>query len=51
MKVTWSWLGDWVELPESPEKLAHQLAMLGLPVESLEKAASFDAGIVVGRVL
>jgi phenylalanyl-tRNA synthetase beta chain len=51
MKVTWNWLSDWVELPESPETLAHQLAMLGLPVESLEKAAGYDAGIVVGRVL
>jgi phenylalanyl-tRNA synthetase beta chain len=51
MKVTWSWLSEWVELPESPEALAHQLAMLGLPVQSLEKAAGYDAGIVVGRVL
>lgn len=51
MKVTWSWLADWVDLPESPETLAHQLAMLGLPVQSLEKAVSYDAGIVVGRVL
>ncbi|HEU4334833.1 MAG TPA: phenylalanine--tRNA ligase subunit beta [Candidatus Eisenbacteria bacterium] len=51
MKVTWSWLGDWTALPESPEALAHRLAMLGLPVESLERAATFDPAIVVGRVL
>jgi phenylalanyl-tRNA synthetase beta chain len=51
MKVTWSWLSDWVELPDSPEELAHQLALLGLPVQALERGASFDPGIVVGRVL
>jgi len=51
MKVTWSWLGDWTELPESPEALAMLLAKRGFPVESLERGASFDAGIVVGQVL
>jgi phenylalanyl-tRNA synthetase beta chain len=51
MKVTWNWLSDWVELPETPEALAQGLALLGLPVESLERGASFDAGIVIGRVL
>lgn len=51
MKVTWTWLADWVELPASPEELAHLLAMRGLPVQSLERAESYDAGIVVGEVL
>lgn len=51
MKVTWSWLADWTALPESPEALAHQLAMLGFPVESLVRGLTFDAGIVVGEVL
>jgi phenylalanyl-tRNA synthetase beta chain len=51
MKVTWSWLGEWTELPESPEALARILAMRGLPVESLEHGATFDPMIVVGRVL
>lgn len=51
MKVTWSWLGDWTALPESPEALAHRLAMLGFPVQSLVRGVTFDPGIVVGEVL
>jgi phenylalanyl-tRNA synthetase beta chain len=51
MKVTWSWLGDWTGLPESPQALAHLLATRGFPVQSLEGAATFDPEIVVGRVL
>ena len=51
MKITWKWLEDWVELPDRPEDLAHLLAMRGLPVQSLERGASFDPGIVVGSVV
>ncbi|MEK7347931.1 MAG: phenylalanine--tRNA ligase subunit beta [Candidatus Eisenbacteria bacterium] len=51
MKVTWSWLGDWTSLPESPETLAHKLAMLGFPVQSLVRGVTFDPGIVVGEIL
>jgi phenylalanyl-tRNA synthetase beta chain len=51
MKVTWSWLSDWTDLPESPEALAHLLATRGFPVQSLEGGATFDPEIVVGRVL
>ncbi len=51
MKVTWSWLGDWTELPETPEALAMLLAKRGFPVQSLERGASFDPTIVVGQVL
>lgn len=51
MKVTWSWLGEWTALPETPEALAQILAMRGLPVQSLERGATFDPLIVVGRVL
>jgi len=51
MKVTWSWLGDWTELPETPEALAMILAKRGFPVQSLERGASFDPTIVIGQVL
>ncbi len=51
MKITWKWLEDWVELPDRPEDLAYLLAMRGLPVQSLERGATFDPGIVVGSVL
>ena len=42
MKVTWGWLQDWVELPATPEALAHALAMRGFPVVSLEKGGAPD---------
>jgi phenylalanyl-tRNA synthetase beta chain len=51
MKVTWSWLHDSVELPPTPEALAHALAMRGFPVASIEKGTSLDPTILVGRVL
>ncbi len=51
MKVTWSWLQEWTDLPESPEELAQLLAMRGLPVQSLERGLAYDPGIVVGRVV
>jgi phenylalanyl-tRNA synthetase beta chain len=51
MKVTWSWLRDWVDLPPTPEDLAHALAMRGFPVASIEQGVSLDPGIIVGRVL
>ena len=51
MKVTWSWLSDWVELPAEPEELAGILASRGFPVQSLERGTSFDPEIVVGHVL
>jgi len=51
MKVTWSWLADWVDLPSTPQALAHELAMRGLPVESIEQGVALDPTIVVGKVL
>lgn len=51
MKFTWGWLGDWVDLPPTPEALAHELAMRGFPVASIEQGVSLDPAIIVGRVL
>ncbi len=51
MKFTWGWLGDWVDLPPTPEDLAHALAMRGFPVASIEQGPSLDPAIVVGKVL
>src|SRR5438093_5889953 len=51
MKVTWGWLADWVDLPPTPEALAHALAMRGFPVASIEQRVSLDPAIIVGRVL
>src|SRR3989442_12991621 len=51
MKVTWGWLADWVDLPPTPEALAHALAMRGFPVASIEQGIELDPAIIVGRVL
>ena len=51
MKVTWGWLADWVDLPPTPEALAHALAMRGFPVASIEQRVSLDPAIIVGRDL
>ncbi len=51
MKVTWGWLGDWVDLPPTPQELAHALAMRGFPVQSIEQTVSLDPSIIVGKVL
>jgi len=51
MKVTWGWLADWVDLPPTPEALAHALAMRGFPVASIEQRITLDPAIIVGRVL
>ena len=51
MKLTWGWLADWVDLPPTPEALAHTLAMRGFPVASIERGTTLDPAIVVGRVL
>ncbi len=51
MKLTWGWLADWVDLPPTPQALAHALAMRGFPVASIEQGVALDPTIVVGRVL
>src|SRR5438093_10428400 len=51
MKVTWGWLADWVDLPPTPEALAHALAMRGFPVASIEQRVALDPPTIVGRVL
>ncbi len=39
MKISLNWLKDYIVLDEKPETVAHDLAMLGLPVETLERVA------------
>ena len=50
MKTTWSWLGDWTGLPATPEALADPRDAR-IPEASLERGATLDPMIVVGRVL
>ncbi len=50
MKVTYSWLKDYVPLA-APAELAKQLTLAGLEVESLAPVAPPFSGVVVGEVL
>ena len=51
MKITLSWLRDYVEVDSTPEELVHRLTMAGLEAESVEDLGGRLSDIVVGRVL
>ncbi len=51
MKISLSWLHDYVSWGVSPEELAHRLTMAGLEVESIEYLGKQFDGIVIGEVL
>ena len=54
MKISYSWLKQYLELDLSPEKLAELLTGCGLEVESTEKFSTVKGGlkgVVVGEVL
>src|SRR3984885_9323819 len=51
MKVTYRWLKEFTPIDAPPEKLAAQLTMAGLEVESLEPVAPPFSGVVGGEVL
>jgi len=50
VKVTLSWLKEFVDISLSIEELAHTLTMSGLEVESVEEIARPFSSIVVGRI-
>jgi phenylalanyl-tRNA synthetase beta chain len=50
MKITYNWLGEYIELPWTWQELVDRLTMSGLEIESAtDLSAGFD-GIVVGKV-
>ena len=51
MKVPYSWLAEWTELPWKPAELGTRLTMAGFEVESLEAAAPSFSGVVVAEIL
>ena len=54
MKISLNWLKEYIEIPESPEEIAHVLTMTGLEVEGLEVVETVKGGlkgVVVGEVL
>ena len=54
MTISYRWLQEYIDLPESPEELAHTLTSTGLEVESvtpLETIKGGLKGLVIGEVL
>jgi len=51
VRISTSWLSDWVDTGWDAATLAHRLTMAGLEVEAVEPAAPAFSGVVVARVL
>ncbi|QMW04184.1 phenylalanine--tRNA ligase subunit beta [Spirosoma foliorum] len=54
MEVSYSWLKEFIDLPESPEEVGKLLTGTGLEVEGIEKIDMIPgglAGVVIGEVL
>ena len=51
MKLTLTWLKQYVDFPWPPEELAERLTMLGIEVEAVQKLAGEFEGIVVAQVI
>ncbi|MCC5870603.1 MAG: phenylalanine--tRNA ligase subunit beta, partial [Gammaproteobacteria bacterium] len=50
MKITKSWLADWIALPHDGEALAEQLTMAGLEVDAVTRLRPGFSGVVVARI-
>ncbi|MCS6968833.1 MAG: phenylalanine--tRNA ligase subunit beta [Cytophagales bacterium] len=54
MKISYQWLKDFIDLPYSPDEVAHMLTLAGLEVESIHRVETVKgglAGVVIGQVL
>lgn len=51
MKISYNWLKEFIDLDLSPEEAAEKLTLIGLEVDSLEKAGSRLEGVIVGEVV
>ena len=51
MKISESWLRDWVNPPLSTHALTNQLTMAGLEVDAVEPVAGMFSGVIVARVM
>ncbi len=51
MKVSYSWLKEFVDIHLQPQELADRLTMAGLEVEEITPLAPGFSGVVVGQVL
>ena len=51
MKISESWLREWVNPPISTETLVTQLTMAGLEVDAVEPVAGAFSGVIIARVV
>src|SRR3954451_10124913 len=51
MKVPYSWLADWVDIPWDAAELGSRLTMAGFELDGLEGAAPAFTGVVVAEIL
>jgi phenylalanyl-tRNA synthetase beta chain len=51
MKVPYSWLADWVDIPWDAAELGSRLTMAGFELDGLEPAAPEFTGVVVAEIL
>ena len=51
MKITYTWMREFVPLAATPAELAKQLTLAGLEVESVMPVAAPFTGVIVGEVL
>ncbi|MFN2527392.1 MAG: phenylalanine--tRNA ligase subunit beta [Candidatus Baltobacteraceae bacterium] len=49
MNVPISWLRQFVDLPDDPQKIADTLALIGFPVDAIQKRPPLS-GVVVGKI-
>jgi phenylalanyl-tRNA synthetase beta chain len=51
MKIPYSWLGEWVQVPWQARELGARLTMAGFELEALEEAAPAFTGVIVAEIL
>ena len=51
MKVPYSWLAEWVDVPWSARELGSRLTMAGFELDALEPAAPAFSQVVVGEII
>ena len=51
MKVPYSWLADWVDIPWDAAELGSRLTMAGFELDGLESAAPAFSGVIVAEIL
>jgi phenylalanyl-tRNA synthetase beta chain len=49
MRVPISWLRQFVDLPDDPQRVADTLALIGFPVDAIERRPALS-GVVVGKI-